>query len=248
MKKVFLTIIVTMLVMLVIGNGLGLVYLSYKCDKANKELYNLKISLASKGIVDIEDISVSTDNRYSVNNGTVTIEDNESPQANNIEKLEDNEEYQKYIKLGIENIDEIVDELPNYYAAMALEEILGCDFNELEGVNWRENKEDADKESEEVWEDVMDDLAKDIFDIVNSNDDIETKKEKLEAYGYLAYPVVKNINESLKNDEEIMFDNCEVDENLSIKQIKGLREYEVEIDLNDDEKEALEKYVYKNVK
>ena len=41
MKKVVVSIVITALLMLVIGNGLGLVYLSYKCDKADKEINEL---------------------------------------------------------------------------------------------------------------------------------------------------------------------------------------------------------------
>ena len=241
MKKVLFTIIVTMLIMLVIGNGLGLVYLSYKCDKADKELNNLKLALASKGVVNIDEIA--TNGEIAKVNESVTIKDEEVPESKAVEKLEDNEEYQKYIKLGVENIDEIVDELPNYYAAMALEEILGISFKEVAGIDFAEDSELANKESKEVWEEIIEELPKNIFDIVNSSDDIEDKIKKLEAYGTLAYPVVKNINDSYANDEEIEYDNCKLSDEISIKEIKELRQYEEDMDLDEDEKEALEKIV-----
>ena len=67
MKKVVVSIIITALVMLVIGNGLGLVYLSYKCDKADEEITELKLALASNGIVSKTSDNNSTNENKNMN-------------------------------------------------------------------------------------------------------------------------------------------------------------------------------------
>ena len=240
MKKVFLTIVVTMLVMLVIGNGLALVYLSHKCDKADKEIYNLKLALASKGIVTLDEVATEGE--------AVTISEPETPKADAVEELEDNKDYKKYMKNGLEGIEETAKELPNYYAAMAIQELLNCNFEDIEDSNWDNEREAIEEDSKDAFEDMVKDLPKNVFKIVNSEDDIDTKIENLEQYGYLAYPVLNEIYNAIENDTEIKYSGCEISEELSIKEVKALQKYVEDIDLSDKEKEAVSDYVDSIVK
>ena len=204
MKKVFLTMVITTLVILVIGNGLGLVYLSYKCDKSNEEIDKLKLALAENGI------KVSDINSSNIISESVRIEENETPIADKVEKLEDNEEYKKYLDLGLENIDKVERQLPNYYAFMALVNMTECDYEEILDKEIGDDKELIEDKSKEYWKDITVNLPKDIFKIMNADVDIETKLDEIDKYGYLAYPVLDNINESLKNDDDIKYKKCEI--------------------------------------
>jgi glycerol-3-phosphate cytidylyltransferase len=81
-----------------------------------------------------------------------------------------------------------------------------------------------------------------------SEDDIDTKIENLEQYGYLAYPVLNEIYNAIENDTEIKYSGCEISEELSIKEVKALQKYVEDIDLSDKEKEAVSEYVDSIVK
>lgn len=251
MKKVVVSIVITALLMLVIGNGLGLVYLSYKCDKADKEINELKLALASKGIVTQTSEKFTTNNQYDTSevDGSkedgekVTIEDSKLPEADKVEKLEDNKKYKEYIERGLEDIDSIAKDLPDYYAIMALQELTNCDLQEIVDVNFENEKELADSESKEVWSEVISNLPKEIFEIMNSDKKIDTKINEVKKYGYLAYPVIKNINDNLKKDEKIKYSDCEVKYDFSLKEKNKIKEYLSDCELSEKEKSTLTDYI-----
>ena len=251
MKKVVVSIIITALVMLVIGNGLGLVYLSYKCDKADEEITELKLALASNGIVNKTSDNISTNDNKNMN-GTdsndmegqkINIEDSELPQADKVEKIEDNEKYKEYVEKGMEHIDEIAKELPDYYAIMALQEITNCDFQEIIDVNFENDSELAESESKEIWNDMISNLPKEVFEIMNSDRKIDSKINEIKKYGYLAYPVMKNINDNLKDDEKIKYSDCEVEVDFTLKEKNKIKEYLSDCDLTSKEKSTLIDYI-----
>lgn len=251
MKKVVLTMVVTMLVMLVIGNGLGLVYLSYKCDKSEEEIGRLKLTLVAAGIQVSDDKGGSSSTKSSdkisigsANEGEiVTIDEDATPEAEKVEKIEDNKEYKKYISQGIENIDSIVKELPNYYAVMALQELTACNIENVTDVKWEDDKELIESESKEVWDDFILELPRNIFDIMNSDKKIDSKINDVEEYGYLAYPIMKNINDNLKDGEEISYENCSIEYEFSLKEKKKIKDYLNDIELSDKEKNTLTDYI-----
>ncbi len=251
MKKVVVSIVITALVMLVIGNGLGLVYLSYKCDKADEEITELKLALASNGIVNKTSDNISTNDNKNMN-GTdsndmegqkINIEDPELPEADKVEKIEDNEKYKEYVEKGIEHIDEIAKDLPDYYAIMALQEITNCDFQEIIDVDFEDDRELAESESKEIWNDIISNLPKEIFEIINSDKKIDSKINEIKKYGYLAYPVMKNINDNLKDDEKIQYSDCEVKVDFTLKEKNKIKEYLSDCDLTSKEKSTLTDYI-----
>lgn len=251
MKKVVVSIVITALVMLVIGNGLGLVYLSYKCDKADEEITELKLALASNGIVNKTSDNISTNDNKNMN-GTdsndmegqkINIEDPELPEADKVEKIEDNEKYKEYVEKGIEHIDEIAKDLPDYYAIMALQEITNCDFQEIIDVDFEDDRELAESESKEIWNDIISNLPKEIFEIINSDKKIDSKINEIKKYGYLAYPVMKNINDNLKDDEKIQYSDCEVKVDFTLKEKNKIKEYLSDCDLTSKEKSTLIDYI-----
>lgn len=251
MKKVVVSIVITALVMLVIGNGLGLVYLSYKCDKADEEITELKLALASNGIVNKTSDNISTNDNKNMN-GTdsndmegqkINIEDPELPEADKVEKIEDNEKYKEYVEKGIEHIDEIAKDLPDYYAIMALQEITNCDFQEIIDVDFEDDRELAESESKEIWNDIISNLPKEIFEIINSDKKIDSKINEIKKYGHLAYPVMKNINDNLKDDEKIQYSDCEVKVDFTLKEKNKIKEYLSDCDLTSKEKSTLIDYI-----
>lgn len=251
MKKVVVSIVITALVMLVIGNGLGLVYLSYKCDKADEEITELKLALASNGIVNKTSDNISTNDNKNMN-GTdskdmegqkINIEDPDLPEADKVEKIEDNEKYKEYVEKGIEHIDEIAKDLPDYYAIMALQEITNCDFQEIIDVDFEDDRELAESESKEIWNDIISNLPKEIFEIINSDKKIDSKINEIKKYGHLAYPVMKNINDNLKDDEKIQYSDCEVKVDFTLKGKNKIKEYLSDCDLTSKEKSTLTDYI-----
>lgn len=251
MKKVVVSIVITALVMLVIGNGLGLVYLSYKCDKADEEITELKLALASNGIVNKTSDNISKNDNKNMN-GTdskdmegqkINIEDPDLPEADKVEKIEDNEKYKEYVEKGIEHIDEIAKDLPDYYAIMALQEITNCDFQEIIDVDFEDDRELAESESKEIWNDIISNLPKKIFEIINSDKKIDSKINEIKKYGHLAYPVMKNINDNLKDDEKIQYSDCEVKVDFTLKEKNKIKEYLSDCDLTSKEKSTLTDYI-----
>lgn len=251
MKKVVVSIVITALVMLVIGNGLGLVYLSYKCDKADEEITELKLALASNGIVNKTSDNISTDIKNNLNvternaeeGQSANIEETEIPEADKVENIEDNEKYKEYVEKGIEKIDEIARKLPDYYAIMALQEITNCDLEEIMDMNFKDDKELAESDSKEVWNDMISNLPKEVFEIMNSDKKIDSKLNEVKKYGYLAYPIMKNINDNLKKDEKIKYSDCEVEVDFTLKEKNKIKEYLSDCDLSSKEKSTLTDYI-----
>ena len=58
--------------------------------------------------------------------------------------------HKEYVEKGIEHIDEIAKDLPDYYAIMALQEITNCDFQEIIDVDFEDDRELAESESKEI--------------------------------------------------------------------------------------------------
>lgn len=147
-----------------------------------------------------------------------------APGSNPYDYVEDNEYYKSIIELGVEALAELEKTLANseanglkeYILAIAIEEITHANLNGIleEEYAWENAKEFIDE-----WIDIKGNINKDVLEIATSSELTGLEKsKKLENYGILAVPTIKESNNAgticnFDNEVSELVDSYELTEN-----------------------------------
>lgn len=145
--------------------------------------------------------------------------------------------YQKMIDDGIVKIDKLSEKIEDFATVYALEEISKCNVTVATGLEWQQPSE-----FEKIWKDMIKSLKKDIYKIINSDDDIDSKLCKIDKYGVLAQPVMKSVCEQLE-DNTNKDEKYEITYKFNEKEKKKVMEYFENYKLSDTEQDALNEYI-----
>lgn len=169
--------------------------------------------------------------------------DLETVTSSNPYAYKDTENYNNIVNMGPIAIEVLEDKYKNgeigginaYLAGAAITDIADIDMTDVTGEGWSRADEFFSK-----WERLILQLPQSFKEITESENDVETKIERINAYGIYGKFYLQSVEQ--QKDDIISFLGCKI----NVESIKG--QSDVADKLSDDEYSIIKKYLEKNTK
>lgn len=172
-------------------------------------------------------------------NGNASLQDLEDKNKGHLsstpkeKSYKDTKEYANIQDQGLENIKDIVNELDNLDKVNAFQEFIGVDLTEATGKTFNTVDEFND-----LLENMRKELPDKIYKLLNSEETIDNKIYKINEYGVLVQPIIKQYI------EDIMAKSDKIAYEFNKDEISKLEKYNEKFDLTEEKEKALKEYIF----
>lgn len=225
MKNKLFTVIISIVCSLLI---ITVIILGYDHYKTKKQLYKVNKQM--------DQLSTNYENNIFAN---IEPFDSTTLASSNLRtQVKETSRYKEIINKGIEKIDDIDDALNDFSTIYALEDITKCNVAIATKQEWQQPAE-----FKKIWFTMVKNIRANVYDIMNSEDSVEKKLDKINKYGVLAQPIMKSICDDFSDTTSLDNHEYKIIYKFNKNEKSKIKKYVNNYNLTDDEQVVLSDYI-----